>query len=211
MEGVACIGHHELRIAAVAVIAGELTLFAEVFRSPLQLTQWPQLPASHATPTRSPGVNSATCPPQRTTTPTTSWPGISGNLCGASAPSAMCTSVRQTPQAATRTRIWCGAGCGTGKRTACSGCPGAASTIAIMLSGAATWSMSCPQAHASYGNPIRAQAAHSSARAPLGRVLFRNAETSAIRLAPVSSSGRRVSNSQPRSWQGCARPAGVAP
>src|SRR5262249_15617454 len=51
------------------------------------------------------------------TTPTISWPGTIGILGCGSSPSTTCRSVRQTPQARTRTSTWPAAGSGTGRST----------------------------------------------------------------------------------------------
>src|SRR5262245_25664793 len=80
-------------------------------------------------PIRSPGWNR---PPPRTTFPTTWWPRTSGSFGSGSSPSTTWRSVRQTPQAATSTNTWPGAGSGTGRSASRSGFPGSSNTIARM-------------------------------------------------------------------------------
>ena len=83
-------------------------------------------------PTRWPIANGAGPGPQASTSPTISWPGISGSLGCGSSPSTTCRSVRQTAQAVTRTRTWPGPGTGSGSWAGRSGWPGASRTMANM-------------------------------------------------------------------------------
>ena len=55
-------------------------------------------------PTRLPGSGSVTPVPTASTTPTTWCPGVSGNFGSSRSPSTVCRSVRQAPQANTRSR-----------------------------------------------------------------------------------------------------------
>src|ERR1035438_7978493 len=64
-------------------------------------------------PTRAPVANRVACGPLRSTTPTTWWPGTTCDLRGGNSPSSTCRSVRQTPQAWTRTSTLLPKGCGS--------------------------------------------------------------------------------------------------
>src|SRR6266542_2284940 len=78
-------------------------------------------------PTRAPAAKRS--PPERTR-PTTWCPSTSGSFGSGSSPSAMCRSVRQTPQAETSTSTSPGPGSGSGSSASCRGRPGALRTIA---------------------------------------------------------------------------------
>jgi hypothetical protein len=90
-----------------------------------QNRQVPSVPASQAAPTRSPGANLVAPGPVATTSPTTSWPGVTSGAFGGRSPSARCRSVRHTPQQMTRTSNWPGPGSGTGRSISLSGPPAA--------------------------------------------------------------------------------------
>ena len=86
-----------------------------------QKRQVPQVWASQGTPMRSPSRHRVLPAPSRSTTPTTSCPGVTRGRCGARSPSVRWRSVRHTPQARTRTRTSPGPGSGTGLSTRTSG------------------------------------------------------------------------------------------
>src|SRR6185312_7093895 len=88
-----------------------------------QNRQEPSVPPSHGTPTRSPVRNRVAPGPSASTTPTTSWPGVTSGRVGGRSPSARCRSVRQTPQVRTLTRTWPAPGSGTSRSTSRSGPP----------------------------------------------------------------------------------------
>ena len=93
----------ELRIAAIAIPAGEGGEFRQRFSRPSrQRLQRPHAAASQVTPARSPSAQPATSPPTASTRPTIWWPGTIGSRRATRSPSASWRSVRQTPQAATR-------------------------------------------------------------------------------------------------------------
>src|ERR1700740_2517817 len=73
-------------------------------------------------PTRSPTAKpSPACPPASTTSPTTSWPGVTRSRCTGRSPSATCRSVQHTPHARTATSNSDGSGRGTSVVTCSSG------------------------------------------------------------------------------------------
>ncbi len=84
---------------------------------------------------RSPAAKPVTPAPQATTSPTIWCPGTSGRRGSRSSPSTTCRSVRQMPQASTRSSTPSGPGCGTARVSARSGSPGACSTIACIVEG----------------------------------------------------------------------------
>src|SRR6516165_1457395 len=73
-------------------------------------------------PTRSPTLNSSPASaPIWTTSPTTSWPGVTRSRCTGRSPSVTCRSVRHTPHARTATSNSDGSGRGTSVVTCSSG------------------------------------------------------------------------------------------
>ena len=72
-------------------------------------------PPRAAQATAVPGDTPATSGPMASTTPPNSWPSTAGGSVSRSSPSMAWTSVRQTPQACTRTRTWPGPGAGAGR------------------------------------------------------------------------------------------------
>src|SRR5262249_32526521 len=81
-----------------------------------------------------PPLRAAPAPPapRAATRPTISWPGTIGSLGFGSSPSTTCRSVRQTPQAATSSRISPDPGSGADRSRMTSGVRGLSSTMARM-------------------------------------------------------------------------------
>ena len=109
----------EVCVAAIAVPAGEGRRKAQVLRAAAADRQLPSVPPSQATPTRSLTANRGCAMPSASTTPTTSWPGVTLACFGGKSPSARCRSVRRTPQQLTLMRTWLGSGVGTLRSTRC--------------------------------------------------------------------------------------------
>ena len=135
--GVVLVDHGVLGVAAVEVPAGEARVDAEVLAPDRQKRQMPQVWASQGTPMRSPSRQRVRSGPSLVDDAHDLVPGRDLAVRrGGRSPSARCRSVRQTPQARTRSRTWPGPGSGTSFSTRARGPvstgPGSSTTHAFM-------------------------------------------------------------------------------
>ena len=129
------VGDDMAGIAAVARVAGERRVVAEVFPGAGAIGAAAAGSPSQGTPAICPGTKPAAPSPIAATSPMISWPGVNGSVGWVNSPSTMCRSVRQTPQASTFSSNCPGPGAGRGRRSRTSGVLGARKTIDRIVAG----------------------------------------------------------------------------
>ena len=118
-------------VAAVACVTGKERRVAQVLALAPAIGAMPAGMAEPGHADARAGA-SATPSPAASTRPTISCPGTIGSLGSGSSPSTTCRSVRQTPQASTRSRICPGPGAGSGRSSIVSRSCGRCRTMARM-------------------------------------------------------------------------------